>query len=83
MAVWSMHWWVWCLEMDGEGRIWQVTHVDDGGYMEGCGFRIWTEFPLVKSAEILSMKAFKFCICSISYVSIIKPSWYTWLSTHD
>ena len=57
-------------------------HVDDGGYVEGCGCRIWTEFPLVEFAEILFRKAVKFCIYSINYVGIVKPLWYTWLSTH-
>ena len=46
----------WCLSMDGEGRKRQATHVDDGGYVEGCGFRIWTEFPLAEIADILSRK---------------------------
>ena len=68
--------------MDGEGRRRRATHVDDGGYMEGCGCRIGTEFPLAEFAEILSRKAFKFCIYSINYVGVVKPSWYTWLSTH-
>ena len=83
VVVWSARWQAWCLAMDGEGRRWWATRVDDGGYMEGCGFRIWTEFPLAEFAEILSGKAVKFCIYSINYVDIVKPSWYTWLSTHD
>ena len=82
MAVWSMCWWAWCLAMDGEGRRQWAMHVDDGGYVEGCGFRIWTEFPLTEFAEILFGKAVKFRIYSIMYIDIIKPLWYTWLSTH-
>ena len=46
----------WCLSMDGEGRQQQATCVDDGGYVEGCGFRIWSEFPLAEIADILSRK---------------------------
>ena len=46
----------WCLSMDGEGRQRQATRVDDGGYVEGCGFRIWSEFPLAEIADILSRK---------------------------
>ena len=42
--------------MDGKGRKWQATCVDDGGYVEGCGFRIWSEFPLMEIADILSRK---------------------------
>ena len=42
--------------MDGEGRQRRATRVDDGGYVEGCGFRIWTEFPLAEIADILSRK---------------------------
>ena len=42
--------------MDGEGRQWRATRVDDGGYVEGCGFRIWSEFPLAEIADILSRK---------------------------
>ena len=42
--------------MDDEGRKQWAMHVDDGGYMEGCGFRIWTEFPLAEIADILSRK---------------------------
>ena len=83
VVVWSMCWWVWCLAMDGEGRRWRAMRMDDGGYVEGCGFRIWTEFPLMEFAEILSRKAVKFCIYSINYVGILKPLWYTCLSTHD
>ena len=85
MVVWSMHWQTWCLAMDGEGRRWWAMHVDDGGYVEGCGCRIWTGFPLSEFAEILSRsrKAVKFCIYSINYVGIFKPLWYTWLSTHN
>ena len=83
MVVWSVHWQAWCLLMDGEGRRRQVMHVNDGGYVEGCGFRICTEFPLMEFAEILSRKVVKFCIYSINYVAIVKPLWYTWLSTHD
>ena len=91
MVVWSAHWQVWCLAMDGEGRRQWAMRVDDGGYMEGCdyvegcGCRIWTEFPLAEFAEILSRsrKVVKFCIYSINYVGIFKPSWYTWLSTHN
>ena len=30
--------------------------VDDGGYVEGCELRIWTEFPHVEIADILSRK---------------------------
>ena len=37
VAVWSTHWRAWCLAMDGEGRRQWAAHVDDGGYMEGCG----------------------------------------------
>ena len=83
VVVWSMCWWVWCLAMDGEGRRWRAMRMDDGGYVEGCGFRIWTEFPLMEFAEILSRKAVKFCIYSINYVGILKPLWYTCLSTHN
>ena len=82
MVVWSARWRAWCLVMDGEGRRRRATCVDDGGYVEGCGSRIWTEFPLAEFAEILSRKAVKFCIYSINYVGIVKPLWYTWLSTH-
>ena len=82
VAVWSARWQAWCLAMDDEGRRWRATHVDDGGYMEGCGFRIWTEFPLLEFAEILSRKGVKFCIYSIKYIGILKPLWYTWLRTH-
>ena len=56
------------MAMDGEGRRRGVTCVDDGGYVEGCGFKIWTEFPLAEFAEILSRKAVRFCIYSIKYV---------------
>ena len=42
--------------MDDEGRKQWAMHVDDGGYVEGSGFRIWTEFPLVEIADILSRK---------------------------
>ena len=55
-ALRSVRWWVWCLLMDGEGWKWQATRVDDGGYVEGCGFRIWSEFPLAEIADILSRK---------------------------
>ena len=58
-----------------------MTHVDEGGYMEGCQFRIWTEFPLPEFAEILSRKGVKLCIYSIKYIGIVKPLWYTWLGT--
>ena len=44
------------MSMDGKGRKRQATHVDDGGYVEGCGIRIWTEFPLAEIADILSRK---------------------------
>ena len=30
--------------------------VDGGGYMEGCGSRLWAEFPLVEFAGILFSK---------------------------
>ena len=30
--------------------------VDNGGYVEGCGFRIWTEFSLAEIADILSRR---------------------------
>ena len=53
-ALWSMCWRVWCLLMDGEGWKWWAMCVDDGGYVEGCGLRIWTEFPLAEIADILS-----------------------------
>ena len=82
VAVWSACWQAWCLAMDGEGRRQWATHMDDGGYMEGYGFRIWTEFPLLEFAKILSRKAVKFCIYSIKYGGIVKPLWYTWLSIH-
>ena len=52
----STRWWAWCLSMDGEGWKGQATCVDDGGYMEGFGLRIWTEFPLAEIADILSRK---------------------------
>ena len=55
-ALRSMRWQAWCLSMDDEGRKQWAMHVDDGGYMEGCGFRIWTEFPLAEIANILSRK---------------------------
>ena len=42
VAAWSTHQWAWCLAMQGEGRRWQATHVDDGGYMQGVSSRrIW------------------------------------------
>ena len=85
MVVWSTRWQAWCLAMDGEGRRQWAMHVNDGGYVEGCGCRIWTEVPLTQFAEILSRsrKAAKFCIYSINYVGIFKPSWYTWFSTQN
>ena len=52
----SARWRAWCLSMDGEGRQRRATRVDDGGYVEGCGFRIWSEFPLAEIADILSRK---------------------------
>ena len=30
--------------------------VDGGGYMEGCGLRVWAEFPLAEFARILFRK---------------------------
>ena len=39
-ALRSACWRAWCLSMDGEGRQRRATRVDDGGYVEGCGFRI-------------------------------------------
>ena len=42
--------------MDGKGWKRRVMCVDDGGYVEGCGLRIWTEFPLAEIADILSRK---------------------------
>ena len=56
VAVWSMRWQAWCLAMDGESRSGWATRVDDGGYVESCGIRIWTEFPLTEIANILSRK---------------------------
>ena len=45
VVVWSVHWQAWCLAMDGEGRRQQATHLDDGGYVEGCGFRDLDRIP--------------------------------------
>ena len=80
-ALWSVCWWVWCLLMDGEGRKQWVMCVDDGGYMEGCGFRIWTEFPLTKFADILSRKVVRLCIYNMKYLGRGKALWSTWLNT--
>ena len=57
--------------------------MDDGGYVEGCGFRIWTEFPLAEIADILSRKEVTTVGTEgIIYLCMLKPSWSTWLSTH-
>ena len=71
--------WRWMVRAGAGGRrMWMMVVT-----WKGCGIRIWTEFPLVEFAEILSRKAVKSCIYSIKYVGIVKPSWYTWLSTHS
>ena len=67
--------------MDGEGRKQQAMGVDDGGYMEGCGFRIWTEFPLMEFADILSRKVVRLCIYNMKYLGRGKALWSTWLNT--
>ena len=71
--------WRWMVRAGAGGqRVWMLVVP-----WNGCGIRIWTEFPLTEFAEILSRKAVKFCIYSINYVGILKPLWYTCLSTHD
>ena len=60
VALQSWCWWVWCLAMSGEGNKPWVTCVDvlliGGGYVEGCGSRVWAEFPLTEFAGILFRK---------------------------
>ena len=60
MALQSPCWWAWCLAMGGEGSQQWETCINvllmGGGYMEGCGLRVWAEFPLMEFASILFRK---------------------------
>ena len=50
----------WLCEAQVGGRgVWRrieqetgATREDGGGYVEGCGWKIWTEFPLAEFADI-------------------------------
>ena len=46
---------------------------DDGGYVEGCGLRIWTEFPLAEIADILSRKEVTQLVLRDKISMYIKP----------
>ena len=55
--------------------------VDGGGYMEGCGSRVQTEFPLTECAEILFRKVVIGWYVGHKNCTVVKPTWCNWLST--